>query len=265
MKVKHSIALVSMLLLMISTAVAAPVVVEFVDGSVQILVGSAWKELDFGDTFDSSQSVKLGARSVLELRSQAGSTVAIAAPGTYLVDSLFKPRTEASALASVASKLDTIAKGGQRDITVAGVRGSEAVLDTGTMWAGDTIEADEAMKSGDAATRNNDNSGAYTFYMEAFELYMDAYDPTGAAMAAYRASLSALASGSGARALAALRSASPTDAGSIRGSYALALATLSARYGANDEAKALLTTGIDAGWFEDPTSLSDAKSLLNAL
>jgi hypothetical protein len=121
------------------------------------------------------------------------------------------------------------------------------------------------MKSGDAATRNNDNSGAYTFYMEAFELYMDAYDPTGAAMAAYRASLSALASGSGARALAALRSASPTDAGSIRGSYALALATLSARYGANDEAKALLTTGIDAGWFEDPTSLSDAKSLLNAL
>lgn len=265
MKASRFVTLAALSFMVTATAVATPVVVEFVDGSVQVLTGSVWKNLDFDDKFDSSQSVKLSAGAILELRAQNGSTVAIAAPGTYLVDSLFKPKKEASALATVAGKLEKIAKGGPRDMTVAGVRGSEAVVDTGTMWAGGTVEADEAMKSGDIAARANDYAKAYEAYMEAFELYMNAYDPTGAARAAYSGSLSALASGSGAKALAALRAASPADAGALRGSYALVLATLSARYGATADAKALLTTGIDSGWFDDPTSLSDAKSLLTGL
>lgn len=265
MKAARFVTLAALSFMVTATAVATPVVVEFVDGSVQVLSGAAWKKLDFGDTFDSSQSVKLTSGAILEIRSQSGSTVAIAAPGTYLVDSLFKPKKEMSALSTVAGKLEKIAKGGPRDMTVAGVRGSEAVVDTGTMWAGGTVEADEAMKSGDIAARANDYAKAYEAYMEAFELYMNAYDPTGAARAAYSGSFSALAGGSGAKALAALRAASPADAGALRGSYALSLATLSARYGATAEAKTLLQLGLDGGWFDDPVSLADAKSLLTEL
>jgi len=250
---------------MTAAAFAVPVTVMFVDGSVQVLSGSTWKKLDFDDRFDSSQSVKLAAGAVLELKSQAGSTVAIAAAGTYLVDSLFKPRTESSAIASIAGKLEKLAKGGPVDQTVAGVRGSEAVVAKDTMWAGGTVEADEAAKEAFEAARTGNHAEAYTIYMEAFALYMDASDPTGAARAVYSASLSAIASGSGAKALAALRAASPEDAGALRGSYALNYATLSARYGASADAKDLLNRAIAAGWFDDPAMLADARTLLAGL
>lgn len=246
-------------------AFAAPVVVAFVDGDAQALAGGSWKRLDFDDKLDSAQSVKLAAGAVLELRSQAGSTIAIAAPGTYVIDALFKPKAEASALSTVAGKLEKLAKGGPADQTVAGVRGSEAVVAKGTMWAGGTVEADEAAKAAFEAASVGDHAKAYSLYMDAFHLYVDAFDPTGAARVAYSASLSAIAFGSGARALAALRSASPEDAGALRSSYALALAALSARYGAAPDAKALLKKAIDGGWFDDPASLADAKSLLAGL
>ncbi|MBU0926192.1 MAG: hypothetical protein KKA67_00425 [Spirochaetes bacterium] len=265
MKALRYIALAALSLIVAVNAAAAPVVVEFVDGSAQVLSGGAWKNLDFDDKFDSSQSVKLAVGAVLELRGQTGATVAIAAPGTYLVESLFKPMKETSALATVAGKLEKMAKGGPVDQTVAGVRGSEAVVAKGTMWAGGTVEADEAAKEALEASQKGDHAGAYSLYMEAFALYVDASDPTGAARSAYSASLSALATGSGARALAALRSASPEDAGALRGSYALALAALSARYGAAADAKALLDTAIPAGWFDDPAVLADAKALRSGL
>ncbi len=252
-------------LVVAANAFAAPVLVMFVDGSVQVLSGAAWKKLDFDDKFDSAQSVKLVAGAVLELKAQNGSMVTIAAPGTYLVDTLFKPRTESSAIATVAGKLEKLAKGGPVDQTVAGVRGSEAVVAKETMWAGGTVEADEASKEAFQAAQANNHAGAYSLYMEAFSLYVDASDPTGAARAAYSASLSAIATGSGARALSALRAAAPEDAGALRGSYALTLATLSARYGASADAKVLLQKAINAGWFDDPAVLADAKTLLSGL
>lgn len=248
-----------------ATAFAAPVVVLFVDGTVQVQSGSAWKALDFDDKFDSTLSVKLAAGAILEIKNDSGSTVTIAAPGTYKVDTLFKPKTEPSAVATVAGKIEKLAKGGKQDLTVAGVRGSEAVQQKATMWAGGTVEADEAFAAADEASKAANHTVAWQKYMEALELYLDASDPTGAARAAYSASLSAIASGSGAKALASLRAASPDDAGALRGSYALALSALSARYGAAADAKTLLKRAIDAGWFDDPSALADAKSLLSSL
>jgi hypothetical protein len=245
---------------------AAPVNVVFVDGTVQVQSGSTWKNLDLDDKFDSALSVKLAAGALLEIQAQGGaSSVTIAAPGVYKVDTLFKPRTEPSAVATVAGKLEKLAKGGRQDSTVAGVRGSEAVVGKGTMWVGDTREADETFESADKASKQADHIQAWKLYMKSLELYIEASDPTGAAWAAYSASLEALASNSGAKALSSLRAASPEDAGALRGSYALALATLSARYGAMDDAKTLLNKAINAGWFDDPTSLADAKSLLAGL
>ncbi len=265
MNVKKLAVLASFAIALASAAYAAPVVVVFVDGDAQVQSGSTWKKLDFDAKFDSAQTVRLGKGAVLELQGQSGSVVAIAAPGTYVVDALLKPKKEGSALAAVAGKLEKIAKGGPKDVTVAGVRGSEAVVAKGTMWAGGTMEADEASKAAFEQAKAGDHAAAYKTYMEAYGLYSEASDPTGAARAVYSASLSALASGSGARALAALRLAAPEDAGALRGSYALALAALSARYGAAADAKALLSKAIGAGWFDDPASKADAESLLAGL
>lgn len=265
MRTKRHIAFAIVLLAVAASAFAAPVIVTFVDGSAQVQSGSTWKKLDFDDKFDSALSVRLAAGAVLEMKAQNGSVVTIAAPGTYVVDSLFKPRTEQGTITTIAGKLEKLAKGGPQDSTVGGVRGAEAGQPAVTMWAGGTEEADAMAKSAFDAARGGDHAGAYKLYMEAAALYIDASDPTGAARSAYSASLSAMASGSGAKALAALRTASPEDAGALRGSYALALATLSARYGATADAKALLQKAIGASWFDDPAALSDAKSLLAGL
>jgi hypothetical protein len=257
--------LTMLVLLVAGSLFAVPVTVVFVDGTVQVQSGSSWKALDFDDKFDSALSVKLASGALLEIQAQGGSSVTIAAPGTYKVDTLFKPRTEPTAVATVAGKLEKLAKGTKQDTTVAGVRGSEAVVAKGTMWAGGTIEADEAFASAETASKAGDHAGAWKLYMESLELYIEASDPTGASRAAYSASLAALASNSGAKALSSLRAASPEDAGALRGSYALALATLSARYGATAEAKTLLDKAINSGWFDDPASLADAKTLLSGL
>jgi len=264
-KTKRYVALCIALLAFAAGAVAAPVTVSFVDGSAQVQSGSSWKALDFDMQFDSSLSVKLAAGAVLEIKAQNGSTVTIAAPGTYVVESLFKPTAEKGAIATVAGKLEKLAKGGQIGTTVAGVRGSEAVNAKGMMWAGGTVEAEEAYGSAEEASKAGDHAGAWKLFMESLTLYIDASDATGAARAAYSASLAALAGGSGAKALSSLRAASPEAAGALRGSYTLALATLSARYGATADAKKLLEEAIPAGWFDDPATLDDAKSLLAGL
>ncbi len=265
MSLKRFLILAMAGMLAVVGAAAVPVTVSFVDGSVQVLSGSAWKNLDFGDKFDSAQTVRLAPKAILELAVQGGAVVTISSAGNYVVDSLLKPRQESGAIASVASKLEKLAKGGgQSESTVAGVRGS--AVDAGSlMWAGAGVEAEAAFEDGRKASQAGTYPLAWQLFMEARELYEEAADPVGAARAAWHASLAGLAQGSGAKALAALRSALPENAGALRGSYALALATLSARYGSAPEAKALLEKALSLGWFDDKAMEADAKALLAGL
>jgi hypothetical protein len=265
MKTKRSIGFVGFLCVLVVAVSAAPVSVAFVDGTVHVLSGSNWKLLDFDDRFDSSQSVRLGKGAVLELSAQGGSMVAIATQGTFVVDDLLKPRTERGAVATVAAKLEKLAQGSKSDITVAGVRGSAAVEPQELMWAGDGVEAEAAFEEAMTAYKNGLNSEAWKLFTEARALYEDAADPNGAARSAWHASLAGLASGSGAKALAALRSADPADAGALRGTYALALATLGARYGDTEGAKLILQKALDSGWLDDKTMVDDARNLLSGL
>lgn len=265
MKTKSLLSLVAILCILVIGVSAAPVSVAFVDGTVHVLSGNTWKLLDFDDRFDSSQTVRLARGAVLELSAQGGSTVAIANQGTYIVDDLLKPRTERGAVATVAAKLERLAQGSKADITVAGVRGSAAVEPQELMWAGDGVEAEATFEEAMTAYRSGMNSEAWSLFTEARELYQDAADPNGAARSAWHASLAGLASGSGAKALAALRTADPADAGALRGSYALALATLGARYGDTEGAKLILEKAMASGWLDDQTMIDDAKSLLAGL
>lgn len=248
-----------------ATAAAVPVSVSYVEGSVQLQSGGTWRNLDFGDSFDSAQTVRLGAKAILELSVRGGATVVISGSGNYLVDTLLKPRQEPSALANVAGKLERLAQSGSKqESAVAGVRGSSA--DSGSlMWAGAGVEAEAAFEAARTAAQEGRLAEAWTGYMEARELYDDAADAAGAARSAWHASLAALAQNSGGKALAALRSARPDDAGALRGQYVLALATLNARFGAPAEAKELLEAALARGWFDDPAKLADAQALAKAL
>jgi hypothetical protein len=249
-----------------SLAAALPVTVAFVDGSAELQSGGAWKNLDFGDKFDSAQTVRLAPKAILELTVQGGSVVVISNAGNYVVDNLLKPRQESSAVATVASKLEKLARGsGQAESTVAGVRGDPADASS-LMWAGAGEEAKAAYDDGRKAAESGTYSLAFKHFMHAVALYEEAAEPSSAALSAWQASLAGLASGSGAKALSALRASSPDDAvATLRGSYALALATLNARYGATAEAKELLSRALKLGWFDDPADVADAKALLAGL
>ncbi len=249
----------------VATAAAVPVSVSYVEGSVQVQSGGTWKNLDFGDSFDSAQTVRLGAKAILELSVRGGATVVISSAGNYVVDTLLRPRQESSALANVAGKLERLAQSGARqESSVAGVRGS-SVDASSLMWAGAGVEAEAAFEAARKAAQEGRLAEAWTGYMEARELYDEAADAAGAARSAWHASLAALAQGSGGKALAALRSARADDAGALRGQYVLALATLNARFGNPSEAKALLDAALARAWFDDPTMLADAQALAKAL
>ena len=254
-----------MLYILVIPSYAVPVSVSFRDGTVHVLSGNTWKPLDFGDRFDSSQTVRLGKGAVLELGAQGGSTIAIASQGSFVVDDLLKPRTERSAVANIAAKLEKLAQGSKADLAVAGVRGSIAVEPQELMWAGDGVEAEATFDKAMTTYKNGLNNEAWILFTEARDLYKDAADPNGAARAAWHASLAGLAGGSGAKALAALRTADPADAGALRGSYALALATLGARYGDTEGARLILEKALAAGWLDDKTMMEDARSLLAGL
>lgn len=243
---------------------AAPVTVAFVDGLVQLQSGSGWVALDFGDKFDSAQSVKLAKGGILELTTHTGATVTISAAGTYVVDALIAKKPETGAIATIAAKLDKLAKGTDTGSTVAGVRGDAA--DQGDlMWAGSIFDAEAEFSAGSDAARAGDYDTAWKSFMAAIPLYKDAGDPYGAARSAWHASLAGLAGGSGAKALASLRAADAADSGALKGQYALALATLSARYGDAAAAKALLQNALKDKWFDDPSLEADAKALLSGL
>lgn len=261
-----SFLIVALLLAGTLAAVSAlPVSVAFVDGTAHVQSGSTWKPLDFGDSFDSSQSVRLSPKAILELSVQGGSVIVISNAGTFVVDALLKPKAEASAIATVAAKLEKLARGsGTSETTSAGVRGA-SVDATSLMWAGAGVEAEAAYDEGRKAAEMGTFGLAWDYFMEAQGLYEDAADMSGAARAAWHASLAGLASGSGAKALSALRSASPDDAGALRGQYTLALATLNARYGGVAEARDLIKRALAAGWFDDPAMETDARNLLSGL
>ncbi|MBU0936639.1 MAG: hypothetical protein KKI09_09455 [Spirochaetes bacterium] len=266
MKMKQTLAIVLIFLFALGSSWAIPVTVDFVDGSVQVQSGSSWKLLDFGDKFDSAQQLKVDARTVLELSVQGGAVVVISTAGTYVVDSLLRPRQESTVISTIASKIERLAnqQTNINESVVAGVRGSEAVEPGELMWAGVGADAELVYDDGLGNMESGEFTLAWNNFMEARLLFEEAGDIEGQARAAWQASQAGLALGSGARALAALRSADAEDAGEFRSVYALALATLSARYGAVNEAKVILTKALAEKWFSGESE-QDAKALLNSL
>jgi len=263
-----SVTMVLCLMLLAAGALwAVPVTVDFVDGTVQVQSGSTWKTLDFGDIFDSAQIVRIGQRALAELSVQGGTKLVLSAAGNYVVDNMLGPRQESTVIGNIATKIERLAnqRTNLNESVVAGVRGSAAVDPTALMWAGVGPDAEAAFEDGSKSFAAADFASAWDYFVEARELYTEAGDIEGVARSAWHAAQSGLALGSGGRALAALRSADPANAAELRAAYALALATLSARYGAATEAKALLVKALAEKWFDTAETEADARLLLSAL
>ena len=262
----------SMMVLALTFAVAlmawaVPVTVDFVDGTVQVQASSGWVALDFGDVFDSSRTIRLAARSIVELSAQNGTKVVLSTAGNYIVDSLLQARPVSNVITNLTDKLEQMANQatGSQESTVAGVRASAAVEEEGQIWAGPAQDAQHAMNEGLLAMDAEDPASAWDHFNLAQEYFIEAGDPIGQASAAYHAAQAGLAMGSPARALFALRSGDPENAGEFRATYTLMLATLNARYGDPAAAKALLTRALAAAWFSNADQATDARALLTTL
>lgn len=134
-------------------------IVEYVLGTAEYRSGSVWKPCFEGDSLPVDALLRIGNRSILELR-QGDRRLSIVREGTYAISSLAAPRPARPGLAeTLVRKLRTLVESDGTSITVAGVRATE-VLGTGFYASG----GDDAKRSGLAAM----GSGDYALAVEQF-------------------------------------------------------------------------------------------------
>ena len=121
----------------LSLAVAEDLTVEYIEGYLDIRMGSAWAEVEVGDTLGEDDVIRLDEGSLATLR-YGGRTLNITRPGTYrIADMLSASRGPVGGLGSlVLGKVKSLVSEPERGIsTAAGVRGTKSADDVS--WMGD--------------------------------------------------------------------------------------------------------------------------------
>ncbi len=168
---KISICTLVLIFLVSFSAAAQEVVVEYIDGILEIREDGKWYELYIGEDLKSGDTVRLAGDSFAEL--SAGNTrIMLRKPGTYAIDDLFKSlkRQETAGLSSLlGGRLKKmIQDDGRRETNVGGVRASEATETSSVTWAGGE-EVGDLIADGRELLAAGD-------YREAFYLFEEAYD-----------------------------------------------------------------------------------------
>ncbi|HUX39580.1 MAG TPA: hypothetical protein VMV83_00315 [Rectinemataceae bacterium] len=238
---------------------AAPLVVSWADGKVDLQQGANWVEVSLGDKFDSSATLRLGEGSSVEL-SGNGRRVSITAAGTYSLAVLFKDgamtqKVKADVLQKLGKLVDPNVS--STESAVGGVRGAAIQPSTETItWASDDADVPGIMDAGRALVR----VGKYSEAALKFDEAAQAAAGTDKDAAQYAEAWALAADGSQARAVALLR-AMP-DFGIWAGPRALLLARLDIDTGAMAEATSLLDSGLAANLFVGD-DLPLAKAMLD--
>jgi len=120
----------SLLVLIILLPVGADeLLVEYVDGALEIKSGGRWEELDIGDTVPEDATIRLAANGFAEL-SSGSVTVTLNKPGTYSAATLLESGKQVSAFnvaKVVNSKLKKLMSPDQeQEASAMGVRAAEA-------------------------------------------------------------------------------------------------------------------------------------------
>lgn len=99
--------------------------VDWVEGTVERMVGSAWRAVDIGDSFGTDATLRLAKGASAELTS-GGVHVRLLAPGTYKLADAFARAKGGSPASDTAAKIAKLAGKGDYNLvtsTTAGVRG----------------------------------------------------------------------------------------------------------------------------------------------
>lgn len=129
----------ALLLVWVGNATAQDVLVEYVEGSVELRGSMGWTEIYIGEMVPADSTVRLPSGGLLELRS-GGSTFLISRAGTYGLSSIIESneRSTSSGIGSVARRglRRLVTDDRPRGTAVAGVRADEAVDRSEVTWAG---------------------------------------------------------------------------------------------------------------------------------
>jgi tetratricopeptide (TPR) repeat protein len=203
---------------------AQAILVEYVEGIVEVDAGGDWVELFIGDTVSRDETVRIGGGGLIELR-DADRTVLLSRPGTYEISSVVTGggRTVQSGLGSLMTgRIRSLVSDDEpRDAVVAGVRASEAVERSAVTWAGGE-SVYELVEEGLAAL----DEGAFE---DAYYAFYDAWEFAGSedlAMVQFYLGYSAYLTGSPGEALGYLREPAPDPATEFYGDHALTLAQI---------------------------------------
>jgi tetratricopeptide (TPR) repeat protein len=200
------------------------ILVEYVEGIVEVRSGSDWVELFIGDTVSRDETVRIGGGGLIELR-DSDRTVLLSRPGTYELSSVVAAgsRTAPSGLGSLVTGRirSLVSEDEPRDAVVAGVRASEAVERSAVTWAGGE-SVYELVEEGLAAL----DEGAFE---DAYYAFYDAWEFAGSedvAMVQFYLGYAAYLTGSPGEALGHLRDPAPDPATEYYGDHALTLAQI---------------------------------------
>ncbi len=268
MKVGRAALMVVLFALVAVVAFAQESMVAFVDGSVQVKSGSAWKEVNIGQKLEANATVRLGSGALLELTADGGRSLMLSKAGTYELAPLWKTAPAAKGTAAkLLGVVERIAAGtpAAAPTTVAGVRGASSDTD-GILWLEDAEDPETLYESGRKAEAEGRYAEAAVFYAEALRIVNEraVVDKERACVSAYAAARAHVAAGQLGRALAALKSADPAAAGALRPAYALLMASLLAEFGDAESARILISKGKAEAWFSGD-ALKEADALLAAL
>jgi len=169
---ERTFGLVLILFLSLSaTLVSQEILVEYVEGVVDLRSGSGWQEVFIGDTVPADGTVRVGATGMVELRG-ADKTYLLAQPGTYQLASIIEAsnrRGQVGAGALARQRLRAFSTDETAgDAVVAGVRASEAVDRDAVTWAGGA-SVPELIETGIAELVDGNYEDAYYSFYDAWE------------------------------------------------------------------------------------------------
>ena len=126
--------------------------VEYLEGSVEISSGYGWEELFIGDEIPADATVRVSENGFAELSAADGVTIAISEDGTYLIKDLMGASKEVASwgigsLVSHKIKTALASTRGSEQSAVMGVRGAISTSETQIDWM-EEDEADEFLGQG---------------------------------------------------------------------------------------------------------------------
>lgn len=155
-------------------AVALPaqeLIVEYVEGYLEIQDGGSWYELYIGDVVERDSSVRVDSGSYAEI-SDGAVTIKLLRPGVYTIGELLdsaQAQSDAGLGSLIAGRVGRLVGEDDRGAASAGgVRASEAATDDRMQWAGGA-EVDELIEEGVTMLEEGDYEEAFYIFEEAYE------------------------------------------------------------------------------------------------